>query len=95
MNKVEVYVSQGEKGIIKPLETLASCTWLGELSEEHRQELSKEFKEITQPNSIEETWQKITQKYTDSSSARRTYDLVEPFYGKDPNITKPKGKVSL
>jgi len=90
MNKAEVYVSQGEKGTIKELEKLEPCTWSGQLSEDHSKKLPKTFTEITKIDSIEETWQKIVQNYANSETERRTYDLVEPFYGKDPNITKSK-----
>ena len=90
MNRAEVYVSQGEKGIIKEIETLAPCTWLGELSPTHRDQLNSEFRELPDLFPIEKTWQKAVQKHANPAAAHRTYDLVEPFYGKEPNITKSK-----
>ena len=90
MNKAEVYVSQSKKGTIKNFEKLAPCAWLGQLSESHQEWLPDAFKEIKNLNSIEGTWQKIVQKSTDPKAERKTYDLVEPFYGKEPNITKSK-----
>lgn len=90
MNKAEVYVSQGEKDIIKEYSKLTPCTWLGQLSKEHQEKLSERFKEIKNLSSIEETWQKIFKNLATPHTEQRTYDLVEPFYGKDPNITKSK-----
>lgn len=95
MNRAEVYVSEGEKGIIRNLETLAPCTWLGQLSKEHHERLSGEFHEITALDSIAATWQKIIRQMADAKAPRRTYDLVEPFYGKDPNITQPRKSLSV
>ncbi len=95
MNKAEVYVSQGEKGLIKKLEKLAPCTWFGQLSEDHSTKLSKDFKKIREIDSIENTWQKITHDLARSDTERRTYDLIEPFYGKDPSITKSKKPQTL
>jgi tRNA threonylcarbamoyl adenosine modification protein YeaZ len=95
MNKAEVYVSQGGKSLIKEFEKLAPCTWLGQLREEHRAKLSDNFKEIQQIDSIENTWQKVTHSLATSSVEPKTYDLVEPFYGKNPSITKSKKKITL
>ena len=62
MNRAEVYVSQGEKGIIKALETLAPCAWLGQLSPEHHDQLSPEFRELTGLFSIEKNLAKSRPK---------------------------------
>lgn len=90
MNREEVYISKNEKSEIVALEKVTPCTWLGQLSEDHRAKLTSDFKEITQIDSIKDTWQKVTQAFANSAAERRTYDLVEPFYGKDPSITKSK-----
>ncbi|MBU0705894.1 tRNA (adenosine(37)-N6)-threonylcarbamoyltransferase complex dimerization subunit type 1 TsaB [Patescibacteria group bacterium] len=95
MNKAEVYVSQSEKSVIKELEKLAPCIWLGQLSGEHRARLSKDFTEIKKTDSIEGTWQKLIRTFANPGVERRTYDLVEPFYGKDPSITKSKRQISI
>ena len=95
MNKAEVYVSQGEKGIIKNLETLAPCVWLGQLGKGHRETLSGDFREIKNIASIENTWQKIVHALTLRDANRATYELVEPFYGKEPNITKGERQISI
>lgn len=95
MNKAEVYVTKDEKAQILEPENVAPCTWLGQLTEDHREKLSHDFKKITKINSIEETWQKVTQELTNPDAERRNYDLVEPFYGKDPSITKSKKRVIL
>ena len=58
MNKAEIYISQGEKGLIKNFEKLTPCTWLGQLNKQHQDQLSSTFKEIKKLSSIEKTWQK-------------------------------------
>lgn len=90
MNKAEVYVSQDGKSVIKELEKVTPCVWLGQLTDDHREKLSGDFKEITHIDSIESTWQKVTQILGNPNAKSKTYDLVEPFYGKDPSITKSK-----
>lgn len=95
MNKAEVYVSQGEKGLIKDFEKLTPCAWLGQLSEDHHARLSNDFNEITQIDSIEKTWQKATQILAAPDTEHRIYDLIEPFYGKGPSITKSKKPQTL
>lgn len=94
MNKAEVYCSQGGTSIIKELKTLAPCTWLGQLTEAHREQLSTDFKEIRKLNSIEGTWQTIVEGFTGEMS-QAVYELIEPFYGKEPNITASRKKISL
>lgn len=95
MNKAEVYTSQGGKGLIKEFETLTPCTWFGQLSKQHHDQLSSAFREIKKLSSIEKTWQKIVQDFADPKAERKTYDLIEPYYGKDPNITKSKHRLSI
>lgn len=90
MNREEVFVSKNSKTAIKPLKNVTPCTWFGQLKDEHRAELSKDFKETKKIDSIEGTWQKVVKELVDSHAERKTYDLIEPFYGKEPSITKSK-----
>lgn len=93
MNKAEIYVSDGRGAKILPLEALSEWKpkkWLGELKFEHREKLPPSFIEITTLKSIEETWTKVIEVSQNQLNTQTTYDLVEPFYGKEPNITKPK-----
>ncbi|MBU1934426.1 tRNA (adenosine(37)-N6)-threonylcarbamoyltransferase complex dimerization subunit type 1 TsaB, partial [Patescibacteria group bacterium] len=94
MNKDEVYVVEKNKSDIKPIDQLSGkALWLGDLSDDHKTKLPSDFKEITDLRSPEETWQLIIQK-TDISP-QKTYELVEPYYSKDPSITKSKKKLSI
>ena len=102
MNKNETYVSKFETRNSKlenisqiiPIEDLSGKKlWLGELSDEHRKQLPSDFKEITDILSPEETWAKIAQSTYNLQPT--TYNLVEPFYGKEPTITKSKKKLSI
>ena len=88
-------MKQNEKSEIVALEKVTPCTWIGQLSEKHRAELPADFEEITQIDSIEDTWKKVIHILANSDTERRTYDLVEPFYGKDPSITKSKKPQAL
>jgi len=90
MNKEEVFVSKNGKTTIKSLKNVTPCTWFGQFKDEHRAQLSEDFKEIKKIDSIEGTWQKVIKELADSHAERRTYDLVEPFYGKEPSITRSK-----
>ncbi len=66
--------------------------WLGQVSDEHRKVLS-DITEITDLRSVDETWLKVIQN-TEVTS-QKTYELIEPFYGKEPTITKSKKKLSI
>ena len=108
MNKNEIYISkfktpatagrQNSKFKIEsdiiPLEELSGKKlWLGQLSDEHRQKLPSDFKEINNLRSSEETWENIIQNTKIQS--QKTYDLIEPYYGKEPTITKSKRRLSI
>lgn len=93
MNKQEVYISDENGSQIIPLEQLVDLgekKWLGELKFDHQEKLSPDFQEIAGLNSIEGTWQKAIQEYSEELKSQKIYELVEPFYGKEPNITKAK-----
>jgi len=66
--------------------------WFGQASDEHRQQLS-DIKEITDCRPADATWLKTIQNTTIES--QKIYDLIEPFYGKEPTITKSKRKLSI
>jgi tRNA threonylcarbamoyladenosine biosynthesis protein TsaB len=99
MNKAEIYICDLRFAIcdshsIIPIDQLnGNKLWLGELSDEHRQKLPSGFKEITNLLSPEETWSKIAQSTYNLQLT--TYNLVEPYYGKEPTITKSKKKLSI
>ncbi len=93
MNRSEVYVADHQQASIIPLEQLFDSpqkTWCGELKFDHLEKLPPDFSQVDELNSIESTWQKAVDHSFDVSMPRRTYDVVEPFYGKEPNITKSK-----
>lgn len=90
MNKQEVYIVKNGEASIVDLKNVEPSAWLGQLSAEHRSQISTDFTEITDLLSIEGTWQKASKELSLSSENLRTYDLIEPFYGKEPSITKRK-----
>ena len=61
--------------------------WLGQVSDEHRRKFS-DIQEITGLRSPEETWMQAVRNIKIASCKR--YDLIEPYYGKEPTITKSK-----
>jgi len=79
---------------IIPIEDLSGKKlWLGELSDEHQKQLPAGFKEVTDILSTEETWKRAVQ--STKVKKQTTYELVEPYYGKEPTITKSKKKLSI
>jgi len=79
---------------IIPIEDLSGKKlWLGELSDEHQKKIPAGFKEVADILSTEETWRKVVQSAKDYP--QKTYDLVEPYYGKEPTITKSRKKLSI
>lgn len=93
MNKQEVYVADDHGAKIIPIEELSELgerSWLGELKFDHAEKLPSNLTEIKELRSIEEAWAKVIEVYQDRLHTKTMYELVEPFYGKEPNITKPK-----
>ena len=97
MNKSEVYVigfgkyeKQFDEKIISIDEFVEHATSLsrilGELKYDHVEKLSEQFEEIKNFQSIEDTWLSIVGN-TKLESGKK-YDLIQPYYGKNPNITK-------
>lgn len=93
MNREEVYLEDGKEQKIIELEKLAELDpkkWLGELKFYHHEKIPFSFEEIEQLNSIEETWKKALKEHEPELQTQKKYDLVEPFYGKEPKITERK-----
>lgn len=93
MNREEVYVSAtGITSFIQKVENVykmyTKITFFGQLSGEHRAKLSTDWNEAFPLGTIEEAWVTAAQLMTKKS--HKTYELVEPFYGKEPTITKSK-----
>jgi len=73
--------------------TMGLIKWLGQLSDDHRQKLPEAFHEIKELKSIEEAWQ--TAVKSNSSQLKAQSSIIEPFYGKEPMITKSTKKLGL
>ncbi len=71
----------------KIIDTNKPFKYLGQLSDVHREKLSH-LDEITELRSPEDTWKKAVQSIFNQNYKK--YDLIEPFYGKEPTITKSK-----
>lgn len=93
MNKQELYIADETGARILALEELIRLgkkKWLGELKFDHLEKLPLDFEAINEMESIEDTWGKALQSFQTESVKKKAYDLIEPFYGKEPNITKAK-----
>ena len=102
MNKDQIYMSGHGKfaekypqqiiPISESLYELSSeknITWGGQLRLEHKEKFSK-IKEAEYEENIGSVWLKVSKKIP--LKTNRRYALVEPYYGKDPTITKTKNQ---
>ncbi|MBN2096234.1 tRNA (adenosine(37)-N6)-threonylcarbamoyltransferase complex dimerization subunit type 1 TsaB [Candidatus Peregrinibacteria bacterium] len=104
MNRDQVYMvgfGQFKRDFPQEIVSISDChhelssvraVWLGQVSDEHRKILS-DLAEITDVRSADETWGEII-RHTAIRPPKK-YDLIEPFYGKAPTITKSKKGLSL
>jgi len=68
--------------------------YLGQLNDFHKHEkLPMNFHELIKLKSVEDTWLNVVRSI--DWKPKKTYDLIEPYYGKEPTITKSKRKLSL
>ena len=74
------------------LASVNGMKWMGQVSDEHRQQLS-DIKEVTNCRLADETWLRVIRNTP--LTPQKTYELIEPFYGKEPTITKSKRKLSI
>lgn len=89
MNRSEVYKVKNNHSSIVNVSTLVGAElWMGEVSEDHQSKLPSKYSEITSLRSPEETWKHLIKNT--KIPKKETYKLIEPFYGKEPNITKSK-----
>jgi tRNA threonylcarbamoyl adenosine modification protein YeaZ len=66
--------------------------WLGQLNDKHLEAFS-DIPQISDLLSPETAWMKVAQNMMVES--KKIYDLVMPYYGKEPTITKSNKAVSL
>lgn len=104
MNRDQVYMvgfGKYKRDFLQEIISISDChyellsqkaKWLGQVKDEHRKILS-DITEITNLRPVDKTWLKVIQN-TEVIS-QKAYDLIEPFYGKEPTITKSKKKLSI
>lgn len=101
MNRDQVYVigfgsfenwSDSTIVSIGDLEELAKGRWLGQLTPDHQSKISLEL--IGGLRTPEEAWQSSLSLFKKAGAPKKYY-LVEPFYAKEPTITKSKRKLSI
>ncbi|MFH0820281.1 MAG: tRNA (adenosine(37)-N6)-threonylcarbamoyltransferase complex dimerization subunit type 1 TsaB [Candidatus Peregrinibacteria bacterium] len=94
MNREEVYAAGAGAPTIEKLYQLynlyKSYNFLGQLTDEHRAKLPPNWRELANLKSPADTWVAAAQVMADKPVAHKLYALVEPFYGKEPTITKSK-----
>lgn len=70
----------------------AGVKWLGQLSDEHLEKFS-DVDPITSSKRPQDAWSLIAESF--EAGPRKKYQLVEPFYGKEPTITQAKRKLTI
>jgi tRNA threonylcarbamoyl adenosine modification protein YeaZ len=106
MNKDEIYVwgfGQFQGALKTPIVSIhqqhpaaldaMKPKYIGQLTEDHATKVPKSFQKITDLKSIEDTWMGIAQASAPCMKPNVEYDLIQPYYGKAPTITKSKRKV--
>jgi len=88
MNRDEVY-SDGRIICFSDLSKKPKIFWFGQLSDDHIKALPSNYHFIEGQKNTKETWSLACAKIFPS---KRTlvYDLIEPYYGKEPHITKSR-----
>lgn len=81
------------KGLDFGSRTSDSIKWLGDLSDLQRGELPEKYEEILGLRSPELTWLLVAKDHP--MKRKKAYDLLEPWYGKGPTITKSKRKLMM
>ncbi len=69
--------------------------YLGQLSDEHRAKLPPDWHEVAKLKSPADTWAVAAHAFADQLQNHKAYALVDPFYGKEPTITKSKQQLGL
>ncbi len=90
MNRDEVYVANEEFQKIVPLSKILPSKYLGQLTNEHKNNLDDAFEELIDLFSVPETWACVIKKYSNKKVQKGGYNIIEPFYGKEAKITKSK-----
>jgi len=101
MNRDELYVKgfgsfeDQFKGAIVPIGQLPSDSfkWCGQLFDDHQNKLPDNFEPISVLSSPEEAWREAVKNT--KWSASKKYELLEPYYGKAPTITKTKRRLTI
>ena len=94
MNREELYVAGVGAPTIEKLYHLYNLYKMyhfsGQLSDEHRAKLPADWREVANLKSPQDTWVTAAQAAAPQLKSRTAYELIEPFYGKEPTITKSK-----
>ncbi len=69
--------------------------WLGQLSPEHQATLPKGYEVIQNLKGVEDTWVVACAFVFKSAPRQKAYQLVEPFYAKEPKITPSKRHLKI
>ncbi len=103
MNKDEAYIKGfGNYGKIitetlQPISKigeLKDIPWVGEVTDTHKEQI-QELQELLEIHEIEEAWKHVIAEIKDELKDPKKYDLLEPYYGKGPNITLSKRQHAL
>ncbi|MFC1731711.1 tRNA (adenosine(37)-N6)-threonylcarbamoyltransferase complex dimerization subunit type 1 TsaB [candidate division KSB1 bacterium] len=71
------------------LASQSDTKWIGQLNEDHHKKMAG-IEEITDLRSADDTWLYFVRSLGGGLRQKKAYELIEPFYGKEPTITKSK-----
>jgi tRNA threonylcarbamoyl adenosine modification protein YeaZ len=69
--------------------------WLGQLSLEHQSSLPQGYQVAPDLKNTQDTWVSACEIFASLPKTQKAYDLVEPYYGKEPHITPSKRRFKV
>jgi len=99
MNREELYAvgfGKWSKEIKTPIVAFldlpqsGEVVWLGQLSPEHLAALPEGYQMASKSKGTQDTWVEACEAVFKSAPRQKVYELIEPFYAKEPKITPSK-----
>jgi tRNA threonylcarbamoyl adenosine modification protein YeaZ len=69
--------------------------WLGQLNPEHQDSLTEGYELASDLKNTQQTWVTACESVFKSAPRQKAYELVEPYYGKEPKITPSKRHLKM
>jgi len=72
-----------------------TAPWLGQLTPENLVALPDGYEVIPDLKGVQDTWVAVCESVFKSAPRQRAYELVEPYYAKEPKITPSKRHLKM